>query len=203
MIFGHNSNIVVGNQTVHVQTEDRGAASAIIDTTVHWKGRVLHRRTEKYTDLLPLDATREAEVKTRLDAQHQTVLDEIRNGVLRLPLEETPKPAAAPPAVPAKATLRVELANPKAWLQGKHASLQVKVSDSGQPVGGADVRVRIEGAESPLAVAAKTAPTGLAALEFDMPALLAGAALVVEARAGERYAQQRFQLQVKSKGEAQ
>ena len=56
MLFGHNSNVTVGADTVHVQTEDRGANHAFIDTTVHWQGRVLHRRTNNYQDLLPLDA---------------------------------------------------------------------------------------------------------------------------------------------------
>jgi hypothetical protein len=62
MLFGHNSNVTVGTEIVHVQTENRGANHAFIDTTVHWKGRVLHRRTNNYQDLLPLDAESEMAV---------------------------------------------------------------------------------------------------------------------------------------------
>ena len=59
MLFGHNSNVTVGANTFHVQTEDRGTVSAMIDTTVYSRGRVLHRRTKSYSDLLPLNADKE------------------------------------------------------------------------------------------------------------------------------------------------
>ena len=54
MLFGHNSNVKVGETTFHVQTEDRGVASGLIDTTVYHAGRVMHRRTNNYHDLIPL-----------------------------------------------------------------------------------------------------------------------------------------------------
>src|ERR1700693_2787057 len=112
MLFGHNSNVKAGDTTYHVQTEDRGASNALIDTTVYCRGRVLHRRTNNYFDLLPLDAEREGEMKTRLDQQHRGVLEEIRTGVLVL---------APPPALPASAppVLTLELLNAKGWLVGK------------------------------------------------------------------------------------
>ena len=34
MIFGHNTNVSLGQTTYHVQTEDAGITSALIDTTV-------------------------------------------------------------------------------------------------------------------------------------------------------------------------
>ena len=59
MLFGHNTDVKVGESVYHVQTEDRGTANALIDTTVYCRGRVLHRRTNNYIDLLPLDPGRE------------------------------------------------------------------------------------------------------------------------------------------------
>ena len=53
MVFGHNTNIKMGAVTFHVQTEDRGEYHGLIDTTVYFQGRVLHRRTNNYFDLLP------------------------------------------------------------------------------------------------------------------------------------------------------
>jgi hypothetical protein len=94
MIFGHNTNVSVGAYKYHVQTEDAGAPSALIDTTVYAGGRVLHRRTNNYLDLLPLNADTEKALKLRLDEQHRQVLEEIRTGVLCLP---PPTPSAAPP----------------------------------------------------------------------------------------------------------
>ena len=84
MLFGHNTNVTVGGVIVHVQTEDRGANRAVLDTTVHYRGRVLHRRTSRYDDLLPLDPDREHALKLRLDDQHGTVVDELRTGKLAI-----------------------------------------------------------------------------------------------------------------------
>src|SRR5260221_3254362 len=146
MLFGHNSNVTVGTAVVHVQTEDRGANHAFIDPTVHWKGRVLHRRTNNYLDLLPLDAERETTLKARLDDQHKTVIEEIRTGALKLTLPATPSslaakseaPVVAKPATVAPLVLKVELTNAKTWLAGKHATLQIVVRDgAGTAIAGA------------------------------------------------------------------
>ena len=93
MLFGQNTNVTVNGIKYHVQTEDRGTANALIDTTVHCRGRVMHRRTNNYSDLLPLNATREALLRHRLDEQHRAVIDEMRSGKLHLP----PPPPEPPP----------------------------------------------------------------------------------------------------------
>src|SRR5260370_10861779 len=103
MLFGHNTNVKAGGTTYHVQTEDRGVAHALIDTIVYFSGRVLHRRTNNYFDLLPLNPGSEKTLKQRLDEQHHTVVEAIRTGALHLalPREEksgSPTPAASPPA---------------------------------------------------------------------------------------------------------
>lgn len=98
MVFGHNTNIKLGNVTYHVQTENRGESLALIDTTVYFCGRVLHRRTNNYYDLLPLNDDSEQALKLRLDEQHRTVLEEMRNGTLDLALPPARlTPAHAPP----------------------------------------------------------------------------------------------------------
>ena len=84
MLFGHNTDVKVGETVYHVQTEDRGTANALIDTTVYCRGRVLHRRTNNYFDLLPLDPGREESLKKRIAEQHRTVTEEIRSGALHL-----------------------------------------------------------------------------------------------------------------------
>src|SRR3974390_295966 len=99
MVFGHNSNLKLGNVTFHVQTEDRGASHALLDTTVYYHGRVLHRRTNNYFDLLPLNEDREQALKLRLEEQHRMVMEEIRSGALELPVPADPPPQTAiPPA---------------------------------------------------------------------------------------------------------
>ena len=94
MAFGHNSNVTIAGDTFHVQTEERGAAQALIDTTVYLRGRVLHRRTNSFSDLLPLNSEREQALKLRVDTQHRSVVDEIRSGRLKLSVGNDAKAAA-------------------------------------------------------------------------------------------------------------
>lgn len=210
MLFGHNTNVTVGEIVYHVQTEDRGDGLALIDTTVYCRGRVMHRRTNNYIDLLPLDPGREQALKLRLSEQHRVVIEEIRSGSLHLPpLPPEPKPrqapaAAAPAAIaaqPEPAPLKLELRNAKTWLAGKHAALQVLVQDaSGSPLAGARVVARVEGAASPAEFIAHTGSHGQTQLEFEMPKLAGGdVALVIEAAYGAVRGQLRFSLRAKPK----
>jgi hypothetical protein len=193
MIFGHNTNVNVDGTVYHVQTEDHGAAHALIDTTVYCRGRVLHRRTNNYFDLLPLNADREGALKERLDKQHRSVLEEIRTGVLLL----KPPPS---PAAPGPSALALELVNATTWLAGKRATLQIAVrhKENGGGVAGAQVAAKIDGAATPGEFKTKTGKDGQARLEFDMPRLSsAEPALVIEAKDGAAKAHLRFQLRAK------
>lgn len=200
MVFGHNSNLKLGNITFHVQTEDRGEAHALLDTTVYYRGRVLHRRTNNYFDLLPLNEDREQALKLRLEEQHRTVMDEIRSGVLELPIppDPVPQPADAIASIAPSArpeALHLELVNPKSWLVGKRANLQVRVArTSGVPVAGAGVIVEFEGA----VFSGLTNPQGEAQIEFDLPHIASTEpALVIRAAKDGCEGQLRFALRAK------
>jgi hypothetical protein len=202
MPFGHNSNVTVAGDTYHVQTEERGAAQALIDTTVYLQGRVLHRRTNSFLDLLPLNADREQALKLRVDTQHRIVVDEIRSGKLRLTVpsnEKTPAPQAAAPAASAPARLHLELLNAKTWLTGKRALLQIVVHDhANRPVEHATVMARVEGGTEPAAFSSETGSLGRANLEFQMPPLVGSeVTLIIEASRGKARAHLRFQLRAK------
>src|SRR5436190_894757 len=138
MAFGHNSNVTIAGDTYHVQTEERGAAQALIDTTVYLQGRVLHRRTNSFLDLLPLNPDREQALRLRVDTQHRGVVDEIRSGKLRLTVPgdvKTSAPRAVVQAESAPAPLHLELLNAKTWLTGKRALLQIVIhDDANKPV---------------------------------------------------------------------
>ncbi len=199
MLFGHNSNVKIGEMLYHVQTEDRGTSHAVIDTMVYHSGRVLHRRANSYADLLPLDASREEDLKRRVSAQHHAVLEELRSGTLKLAQHAMP---AAPSAGGARDSLNLELLNAKNWLAGRRATLQVLVSQKGNgiAVSGARVTARIEGTAEPAQYSTATGLDGKAQLAFDMPSL-AGAecALVIEANNGKAQARLHFQLRAKPK----
>jgi hypothetical protein len=203
MLFGHNTNVKVGETTFHIQTEDRGTTNALIDTTVYFNGRVLHRRTNNYFDLLPLDPGREQALKLRLDEQHRSTIEELRSGALHLALPHDEKPATAPNAASdgnaATSALHLELLNAKTWLSGKHALLQVAVRDSAnKAVEGAKVTARVDGAAEPIELFTVTGPFGHAQLEFDMPRLTGvEVALVIEADHRHSKGHLRFQLKAK------
>lgn len=209
MVFGHNTNVTLGTTIYHVQTEDRGASHALIDTTVYYHGRVLHRRTNSYFDLLPMDGDREQALKLRLDEQHRTVLEEMRAGVIQLTIPRVEGPAGAavaiPPEPPAKAEvtrkLRVELTNAKSWLAGKHASLQISVNEeNGEPASGAKVEAQIEGSAEPRVYEAESGESGLAQIVFEMPRIGSGeAALAIRAVKQDGEGHLRFALRAKPK----
>jgi hypothetical protein len=201
MAFGHNSNVTIAGATYHVQTEERGAAHALIDTTVYYQGRVVHRLTNNYKDLLPLNAEREQALKLRVDTQHHSVIEEIRSGRLRLTVPKDAKVSItnAPSGDSSATDLRLELLNAKTWLTGKRALLQIAVlNQASQPVGNATVMARVEGAAEPAAFSSETGALGRASIEFEMPPLVGPeVALVIEASKGRAHAHLRFQLRAK------
>ena len=214
MVFGHNSNLKIGAVTLHVQTEDRGMAHGLIDTMVYYHGRVLHRRTNNYFDLLPLNDDREQTLKLRLDEQHRMVIEEIRSGVLQLnvpPAAASPRfyarekipaaNAARPPASGHPQRLFLELTNSKSWMSGKYARLQILVrGENGAPVAAAQVLVEIEGSENGQIHRAETSSQGLTLIEFEMPHIASPeATLSIRAEHRAATGQLRFALRAKSR----
>jgi hypothetical protein len=209
MLFGHNTDVKLGESLYHVQTEDRGTANALIDTTVYCRGRVLHRRTNNYIDLLPLDPERENVLRKRIDDQHRSVTEEIRSGVLHLvppPMAVQEQPASTKHESSASSNtahasaLVVELINRQTWLAGKRANLHVAVrkKQNGGAVAGALVTARIDGAKQVTECSTETGADGQAHLEFEMPGLSeAEPALVIEASQADSKGQLKFQLKAR------
>ncbi len=214
MVFGHNSNVTVGAHTFHVQTEDRGANHALIDTTVYFQGRVLHRRTNNYLDLLPLTEDSQEALKLRVDEQHREVLQAIRNGELQLNVPTPPsgsvmraqhhaenhatsEPQPAHVLKPRK--WQIELLNARSWLVGRQATLYLAVKEEdGSPVHGANVSAAVEGSAGHPAHSARTGDDGQATISFEMPTLTVGeAALVIRTEGPAGNAQLRFALRAK------
>jgi hypothetical protein len=215
MVFGHNTNLKLGSNMLHVQTEDRGATHALIDTTVYFQGRVLHRRTNNYHDLLPLNDEKQQELKLRVDEQHRTVLEAIRSGELQLAIPQPTSAsanagpghlhqAAANPEQPPldvvpPPKLVLKLLNARSWLAGKQATLHVAVKEeSGANIAGASVSAEIEGSAGHPPFAGQTGDDGQATLLFEMPKLTGPEpALVIRAEAKQSSAHLRFSLRAK------
>ena len=209
MVFGHNTNLKFGNVTFHIQTEDTGETHALIDTIVYYQGRVMHRRTNNYFDLLPLNEDREQALKLRLDEQHHRVIDEIRSGELQLPIPSVAAKALTagtaesrqvpPEAASEQPKLVLELVNPKSWLSGRQAKLRVAVRENGAvPVKGALVRVEIEGGESGMGYVGETGNDGQVEIQFEMPRITSPeAALMIQAEDHGVQGHLRFVLRAK------
>jgi hypothetical protein len=210
MLFGHNTDVKVGETVYHVQTEDRGTANALIDTTVYCRGCVLHRRTNNYIDLLPLDPDRENSLKKRIDEQHRSVAEEIRSGALQLVPPDLParedlaKKTARDSRANSNASLPVplalELINAKTWLAGKQANLHVAVrkKQNGETLAGALVTARIDGAADLTEFSTETGSDGEARLKFEMPRLAGSeSALVIEASQADSKGSLKFQLKAR------
>jgi len=205
MVFGHNTNLKVGDVTFHVQTEDRGESHALIDTTVYYRGRVLHRRTNNYFDLLPMNEDRQQALKLRLEDQHRSVIEQIRSGELQLTIPHAAEPVASPiSSEPAglpreQKKLLLTLTNANSWLSGKNATLQIALRDEKEePVPGAQIHVEVEGSENRAPIQSQTGPTGQALIKFEMPRITGPqGALVIRAESNGLTGHLRFALRAK------
>lgn len=108
MIFGFNTEVRIGSNVFHVQTEDHGAQKHQLETTVYMGGRLVHRRKVSYEELLESPNFSETEVRSKLEEQHRAVIEELRSGALTFeappsPVKPGAKPAAKPVAKPAVA----------------------------------------------------------------------------------------------------
>ncbi len=79
MITGYNTDVPHSDVIFHVQTEDKGADSAWIESLVYVGGQVVARKRSSYKDCLDEGKGRDAIVKL-MDRQHRLMIAEIRSG---------------------------------------------------------------------------------------------------------------------------
>lgn len=191
MSVGFNSNVDVGGAVYHVQTEDRGVQHPFVDTVVLTGGRVVHRRSASYQDLLGAAGLDAEELRARVERQHREVLDAVRTGALAF---DAPPPPAA---------VTVRLCNPTSWLDAGQASLDVEVlaGPERQPAAHAEVQASIEDEDGKqlFQLATPTGPDGRAQLRFRMPSVADGRApvLIIRARGVGGEGQIRYRLKAR------
>ncbi len=170
VILGYNTNFRVGQFLFHVQTEDRGLPSAVIETVVFAVGRVVYRCSSSYQGLVGQEGWQE-QLRSRLEAQHNAVLQGLRDGTLALRVSSS---------------IAVELLNPASWLSAGAVTLELRVTTvpEGSPVAEAEVRAVLESAGVHSECVARTDAHGRAILQFALPELGSGnAELVIRASA--------------------
>jgi hypothetical protein len=89
MITGFNNDIEYSGSVYHVQTEDKGEASAWIESLIYLGGRILARKRVTYKQLLEQGANRPAIAKL-MERQHRLMIRQVRDGRF----DEGAKPAA-------------------------------------------------------------------------------------------------------------
>jgi len=196
MSFGFNTDVQVGEQVFHVQTEDRGPTYPAIDTAVYQNGRVLHRRSSNYEQFVASEAFSIDELRRRVESQHRTVIEELRSGALDADI------AAAAEQAARAAGIQVQLLNPGSWLSGGHVSLDIQIlrRADGQPEPGAEVEAVIEGALEDARHASTCDESGRLHLQFPLPPLGKGdLALVIQARKEAAKDEIRFTMRSRSK----
>jgi hypothetical protein len=193
LVFGFNTDVRVGGMVYHVQTEDRGPANPVIDTTIYCKGRIVHRRASSYAELLPELRGAPERLHQRLEEQHRAILEELRGGALQFAAPHHAQPAE-------KQGIQVQLLNPASWLAAGTATLEVEVRLRGAktPLPGASVAAVVEGSHAPLEFSAQTDSSGRASLVFPMPRTGGGGMeLVIRARAAAGDDEIRYSLRPK------
>ncbi|HEV2314634.1 MAG TPA: hypothetical protein VGR94_04960 [Candidatus Acidoferrales bacterium] len=195
MSSGFNSDVNVGKEICHVQTEDHGQPDYLIETLVYHRGRIFHRRTSNYSDLVAVGISEEALLE-RVKAQHRAVMDAVREGAIAVPT------AAEGGVRPSGNGIQLRLRNANSWLAAGKATLDVQVLRRGgsEPVANANVEANITGPAEAARFSATTGDDGVAELRFAMPPLGAnGSELVIRAESEAGNDEVRYALRSKAK----
>jgi len=196
MSSGFNTDVRVGEQVFHVQTEERGPAYPAIDTAVYQNGRVLHRRSSNYEQSVASEGFSSDELRRRVESQHRAVIDDLRSGALDAEI------AAAAQQGALSSGIQVQLLNPSSWLSGGNVSLDVEIlrRADGLPEPDAEVEAVIEGALEDARHAGVCDESGRLKLQFPLPPLGKGdLALVIQARKEDAKDEIRFTMRSRSK----
>ncbi len=196
MSSGFYTDVHVGGQVFHVQTEDRGPGHPVIDTAVYQHGRILHRLAANYQEFAESPEFNAEALSERVHEQHKTVIEELRAGAFDAEI------AAALELAVRTGGIQVQLLNPTSWLEGGNVSLDVEIVRRAdrQPQAGARVEAAIEGASESSHHAATSDDRGRVRIEFPLPPLGKGdLALVIHARAEAGKDEIRFAMRSRAK----
>ncbi len=195
MSSGFNTDVRVGDQVYHVQTEDRGPSRPAIDTAVYQQGRVLHRRSSNYAEFAASAEFSAEDLRQRVENQHRAVIEELRSGVL------TAGPAA-PIEQPPAAGIQIQLLNAQAWLSAGNVSLDVEIRGRAdqQPQAGVLVEAKIEGSLLDSQHEGTSDEQGRVRIQFPVPPLGKGdLALVIQASGQAGRDELRFAMRSRQK----
>jgi hypothetical protein len=209
MIFGFNTDIKHDGTVYHVQSEAR-KAEKLLQTQVFVRGRCIGKRATSYADMEKQPDFTEDHMHDMLKSQHRGMLDGIREGKLNelLGLDEagnhigTPGTSpggngrAAPGAAAAAAGMEIQWTNADAVYAESTVVMQFAVTENGAAVPGAQLTTRLNVTDdAPIYSQAVTDANGRAELKIFLDEnALREAAVLVQAKSGERTATRKFLL---------
>jgi hypothetical protein len=206
MITGFNTDVEYEARTFHVQTEDKGRANPVVESLVYSGGEIVANRRASYAELARSTEYSEAEVLRRMEAQHQALIRDIRNGRFD---PDGPKPFGAQIVSnrsldevvmtfllqeAAGERIRIDLEGSELLEEGARPLLRVRVlaDASNRPVAGAHVAFKlISTLDRPLEMfSGETDVDGWLEANLDVPLLPGGnAAVLCQAEIGDSNAE--------------
>ena len=133
MIFGFNTDVAGRDGVYHVQTEDRGAKSPVVESIVYAGGKIIGRRRTAYS---PMEATPER-IEELVRRQHKDLVEAIRSG-LWVPGESDGR---TPPAT--TRGYKIELLNQDGVRHGEYLRFQLSVKDRAENKPAAEVTLEV------------------------------------------------------------
>jgi hypothetical protein len=204
MIFGFNTDIKWEGTVYHVQSEAR-KAEKLLQTQVFVRGRCIGKKATSYAEMEQQPDFTEDHMHDMLKSQHRAMLDGIRDGKLNelLGLDASGQPLAhahhggnGASGSGDPAGLAIQWMNSGAVYAESSVVMQFSVTEKGVAVPGAQLTSRLNVAEdAPIYSQAVTDANGRAEMKIFLDEnALRDAAVLVQAKAGERTATRKFLL---------
>lgn len=197
MIFGFNTDIKHDDAVYHVQSEAR-TNDLLLQTQVFVRGRCIGKKASSYAEQALAPDFSDNRMHELLKAQHRAVIDTIREGKLdTLFAPSTATGVMEIPDVGAEGQgLSVHWINSDAVYEDNSVVMKFLVSHKGSNVVGARLTTRLHvSSDAPIYSQAVTDESGTAEMKIVLDeAMLADAAVLVQASDGKRHTTRKFRL---------
>lgn len=205
MVTGFNTDVQHDGKIYHVQTEDKGVNNPIIETLIYMGGEILAARRTSYADLVKA-GIEETEVADRIEAQHNQMILDIRDGkydrktnrpfgegiITSRSFDEVVLEYLTSQSSPDRITL--QMVGASGFVEGEKARMDLLVCRAADGEGLAAARVKVKlisTVDKPRTLAeGETDANGQVTLSCDLPLLEEGtAALIIQTSAGKETAE--------------